>query len=255
MPSRLTLLWLLLHFSTTGQQHYFSAGGGTTILTIVNKDSIIIAADSRHAMHFFDGRIIIDTVCKIARYEDIFYCFSGTSDISYKNNKVFNVYDILRSCLRKNIDLKNALRKFNLKLNRQVRKMYRYVGTGYFLDSLPGRSLLEIVMVRFRNHQPEYIFGDYQVTGNNKKNISVQFFEDLFDTRLYFNKAGYHEHIDSFLIKNPGFFSTAGTIENSLVELIKLESIKHPQKVACPVDIIVIRNKAHEWVKRNYDCR
>jgi hypothetical protein len=255
MPSRLILLLQLLNFTASGQQNYFSIGGGTTILTLINQDSIIIAADSRHSTHFFDGRVIIDTVCKIARFDDIFYCFSGTSDISYKNNKVFNVYDILRSCLRKRIDLKHAVRKFNLKLNRQVRKMYRYVGPGYFLDSLPGRSLLQIVVVRFRHNTPEYIFGDYQVTGNNKKNISVQFFEDLFDTRLFFNKTGYHEHIDSFLIENPVFFSSAPTVEASLVDLIKLESTKHPQKVACPIDIIVIRNKTHDWVKRIYDCR
>jgi hypothetical protein len=245
---------VLIFFDAKTQLSHISTGGGTTILTFITPDSIIMAADSRHSRHFFDGRITADTVCKIEHFGDIFYCFSGTSDIFYKNNKVFNVYDILKSCFRKRVSFKHILVRFNSKLNHQVRKMVKYVGPRYFFDSLPGRSLLEIILVRFHRDLPEYNSGIYMATGNNKRNLYIQFFEDLYDSSYNLNKAGYHEHIDSFLSHNPGYLESRGTTEQRLISLIKMEAEHHPQKVACPIDMILIKNKPHTWTKKTFYC-
>lgn len=236
------------------QSHKFSTGGGTTVLTFITPDSIIMAADSRHSRHYFDGRITIDTVCKIEHFEKIFYCFSGTSDIFYNNIKVLNVYDILKSCMKKRVSFKHILVRFNSKLNHQIHKIVKYVGTRYFFDSLPGRSLLEIILVRFNNEVPEYNSGVYLVTGNNKRNLYIQFFEDLYDSGFNLNKAGYHEHIDSFLKSHPGYLESPGTTEQRLIDLIKLESIHHPLKVACPIDMIILKNNKRDWSKRTFYC-
>ena len=254
MKKSFVLLLTLSLFLLAQTQVPISTGGGTTVLTFITPDSIIMAADSRHSRHYFDGRITVDTVCKIEHFENIFYCFSGTSDIFYNNNKVFNVYDILKSCIKKRVSFKHILVRFNSKLNRQVHKMSKYVGTKYFFDSLPGRSLLEIILVRFRNDLPEYNSGMYMVTGNNKRNLYIQFFEDLYDSSYNLNKEGYHEHIDSFLNKNPGYLESPGTTNDRLATLIKMESKHHPLKVACPIDMVIIKNKGNEWSKRTYFC-
>lgn len=228
-------------------------GGGSVILTIVDKDSIVLMADSKQS---FDNNQLPVIVNKINTYQNTFYAQAGTSVLMKNGEKILDLNDTLGSIIKNN--------KFKL-IARVYKKVLKGIIKTYVdryhmqLHSFTNHDdkdsfVCKISIVKYVKKTPQYIFGSFLLFEKHS-GFNIRFVKDYRPPGFPFiNKSGNLIPIQNFLAKNPAYFNNAEGLIDKCIYLIKLTAWELPNEVGCPIKIVIIKPSGHTWLAPIEDC-
>ena len=240
--------------NSNGQVGEYSSIGGTTVITIITKDSIWIAADSKRSNRRNEPK---NPFCKIAHQGNIFYTVSGPLVwmINPKNDTIFDCYGLLKRTLLQTQNVDTCFIKFNNVaiplLNKTLASIKKDEGQTAFnkLDSL----VFSITLTGFVNGNIQYKSWYYTI--ENKQGIThVKTTVDDYPKAPFFvHLSGSTKSIEDKLTSQPNYFKTK-KFKTILLDLISLEIKSNPEKVGLPINIIVLYKDGYKWLTSNNVC-
>lgn len=234
-------------FCWANGQYKGDIGRGTIILSLITKDSIVIAADSKVTFTNLPDA----TIKKIARYKNTYYSFSGFTTIRDMEGHVFySMKDTIQSALKHNKSFEEIVIALKKKFTNSIPIIYENSSQLSLEQLFPNRRFIELSLVRYNNNVPQYLFGSFYIDGPSLLKCSFRFQPDdsLSHTYPLINSNGHHYAVDSFLQKNPAYFKEGITLQK-LVYLINLEAKKYPDAIGYPVDVVIIKPKSKKWLR------
>jgi len=229
-------------------------GGGSVILTIVDRDSIVLIADSKQS---FDDKRLPEVVNKIKIYQNIFYAQAGTSVLMKNSGKILDLNDTLGSIIKNN-KFKNIPAVYKKYLATIIKT---YVGKYHVpLHSFTNHDdkdsfVCKISVVKYHNKRPQYIFGSFLLS-ETRRGFNIRFVEDYVPPGFPFvARSGNLTVIQDFLTNNPAYFNSTGDLLAKCIYLVKLTAAALPGEVGCPIKVVVIKPTGYRWLAPVEDCK
>lgn len=229
--------------------------GGTTVIAIITKDSIIIAADSKHVAKYSTSKEIKETttVCKINITNNICYAFAGNLDINLNGKEIFNCKEIMEEVLAKDVQFESILPEFNQMLATELRKVNSKIGF-IPIDTSENLPFISLIIAAY-NNGPLFKCVNYYIHYDKQKHIFLNF-KDVTSKKIpIMHMIGWTIDIDSYLIQNPNYLKDLSNLQEKLLFLIDLESKAHPYEVGLPIDMIKMTKDGWFWILRNTECQ
>lgn len=230
--------------------------GGTTIIAAITKDSIIVAADSKHVAKYSKTKEIKETttVCKINITNNVCYVFAGSLDIKQNGKEIFNCQKIMEGVLSNNLPFEAILQVFNSRLASELKYVNNTIGR-IPVDTLEKLPFISVIITAFVNDQPSFNCVNYYLQYDSQNNLRLEIRDVTSKTIPIIHQIGWTIDIDTFLLQNPDYFKDIGNLQEKLSFLISLEAKAHPSEVGLPIDMIKMTKDGWFWVIRNKECQ
>ena len=257
----LLVLILSLPIKSLSQHKQFKFTGGTTNITLVTKDSIWMAADSKISSPAGDS---IGLFCKIVHVNNVIYTISGAyvwisttlqDTFPTSPDTLFDCYALLRQILLSTNSIDKCYERFNEIATPLLTRVFNLVKNEEGQDDFSKRIdfIFEIVMAGFNKDSLEYKCWNY--TLKNKEGIPYVISTE-FPRRFaypFVHVGGFQDGIRPKLKENPNYI-TDGNIKERLTELIELSINENSKNVGLPINIIMGYKNGYKWLTDNKIC-
>lgn len=247
------LLLCSFHFTILSQGLYLI--GGTTTITLLTRDTIWMAADSKNVIadstkHYTHNKF----ANKILNYNNVFFTLAGriTEILNYKKIAVFNANNIVKENILKykNFDsiFDNAHKSMAFELNQMYATMP--LGLKNDLQKNMNTKLIEMIMVNNENGKltVKAAYIGFTFNNNSYSFFSLELTTPVSLPSLIF--TGFSNEIKP-LINKPEYFKNRD-IGETLIKLIQIEEKAFPDYVGGTIDVIAIYKGGHKWLTNNH---
>jgi hypothetical protein len=222
--------------------------GGTTVLVLTTPNIVVMAADSKEVQYANDTADYVN-VCKIKNIGPYYYAITGYYTLT---GSTYNSIKILNESLSNSVT--KTLENFISKIKHPMESALKNVKENqpYLFQTIKGTNLMSLILVGFHNDSSDVKWVEFKVD-----TISGLYPEPLIRdvprSKFYLIKFGEYDSINTFLRTNPNYLSQNNALK-ALTELINMESIRSPNKVGGPVDMILISKDTSVWLQKKDIC-
>ena len=227
----------------------------TTIITSIQRNQIIIAADSKQA---WSGDLLHDNSnvplkCKIRHIDNFFFAAEGhTTMISPYIDflEIIESLDLSKKSFIDKVDyiesnLQDHVKQFVITFQRHNPNSF---------NQILNKTLFSVLFSAFENDLPVgmAIYWDIKSTDiGGWQIISQRASSDLIPRHMI---QGQKTGIDKLFDKNPSIKNSLYNV-SGLIELIDTQIQDTPDKVGGPIDVVVITSHGHRWAQKKEQCK
>lgn len=248
---RLFILGLFFTISqyAFSQSNNFITGSGTAIVALITKDTIWIAADSKHTIRYEKAKDTFISINKIHNKDEVFFAFAG--NVALDNDKYnihLDVYKIMDSVLLLGLDFKKSIDTFTSIITSLYNNVMKKYYTQEHFEIIEKGFGITLFIATINEYGPLYSKIDYLIK-RDKDNKRVLIPDSIIqNTKSKLTLMGHYQKIVEKLSRPPDASDTLGSNNVSLwlTELIRLETsnaINSP--VGMPVSVVVLYKNGH----------
>lgn len=225
----------------------------TSIVVLIASNYIIIGADSKRMIIDAEKNYtVIETVCKIRMVND--YCFASAGLVASEATR-FSSDKIIRQHLSKSSSINKAVRMIQKDIAKALQKelqfQRKHQPKQFFKTTESGNHLLEVVVVRIVNNQPQvYVIG-FEI--GNKETLEIKTYSKNCGTPcitggpqllLLGEYSGMEKYLEAPRANvDPALF---------INQLIISQATITPRSVGAPVSMVKLNATGIEWL--NQQC-
>lgn len=235
----------------SGQNKEYIIIGGTTTVTLLTKDSIWMAADSRETS--VENKKIVGARLhlKINVCNNIFFTVTGSWGTIRDDKKVvrFDAKKIIINTINKYKNFDSSFDNSRKTIAEELNALWKDMPDD-LKEELKGNlngKLVEVMMV-CNDGGLFYKAFDIGLVLNNGVYEFVSIAKPLFVNKIYM--TGFSKEIHK-VIDSPDFAFDIERIKETLIELIELEVKANPDKVGGTVDVVNIYKNGYKWLTKN----
>jgi hypothetical protein len=258
---KFTLVFVISYFAngySSGQNLLMMKNNilkGTTIITSIQSDKIIIAADSKQTWggDLPPDNSIIPLKCKIRHIDNFFFAAEGHTTMISPRIDYLEIIESLDLSDKKRFVEKIDYIESKLKgsVDQFVVNFQKHSPNAF--NQILNKTLFSILFSTFEDDLPVGIAIYWNIKSNDDgwEVIAQRASSDLIPRDMI---QGQKTGIDRLFQRNPSYASNLYNVPGVL-ELINIQITDTPDKVGGPVDVVVITAQGHKWIQKKEQCK